>query len=68
MKGGKEDNMKNRKIDYKLLKDLCKERCYCKRGEGTTFSYTMEGKQYCSFCWLIKLIEKRYLRRINNGK
>lgn len=37
-----------------VFEKICKEKCYCKDGDGTFYSETKEGEEFCAFCWLLK--------------
>jgi len=40
------------------IKKKLKKMCYCECREGTMFSKTKEGKEYCAFCWAWQRLSK----------
>jgi len=43
----------------KVIDEVRKKGCYCKRQEGTMFSKTKESKRYCAYCWIAKELKQK---------
>jgi hypothetical protein len=40
----------------KWIEGMIDKNCYCNTHDGTFYSKTKNGKQFCAFCWLKKQI------------